>query len=255
MKKIIFLFLLSIIVSIASAQTVENIQVEQDGEKLNINYRIGGSTSEQLYFVTLTCSIDGGPVFEPKSVIGDVGSNIRGGKSFNTVVWSVFKDVDEIGSVEFFVKVDLVSGEVKTQTLNEVPVDKHSITKSKKIDRKIFVGYGGSFGIGYWEKNRLLGIRAGTLGNWGGYGSIRYGYDYEYLVAGASITGGVTKHIFSKDKLRLYAYGGLGLGELLYNFEAEAGLIGVIGNRVNLNIGFAVPTWYADFTFGVGIVF
>lgn len=252
MKKFILLSFFCSIVSFVAAQTVENIQIEQDGEKLNIHYRIGGSTNEQIYFVTLTCSIDNGPEFEPRSVIGDVGSNIRGGKSYNTVVWDVFKDVEEIGSLEFFIKVDLIRGEVMTQTLND---DKHAITKSKKIDRKIFVGYGGSIGIGYWEKDRLLGIRAGTLGNWGGYGSIRYGWDDEYYVAGASITGGVTKHIFSMDKLRLHAYGGLGLGELLYNFEAEAGLIGVIGNRVNLNIGIAVPTWYADFTFGVGIVF
>jgi len=54
MKKFILLSFFCSIVSFAAAQTVENIQVEQDGEKINIIYRIGGSTSEELY-----CQVNG----------------------------------------------------------------------------------------------------------------------------------------------------------------------------------------------------
>jgi hypothetical protein len=85
MKRLLFSFGLGLLAPLLAAplllaQTVENIRVEQEGEKLNIHYRIGGSTTEQLYFVTLTCSVDGGTPFEPVSVIGDVGGQYPRGK-------------------------------------------------------------------------------------------------------------------------------------------------------------------------------
>ena len=144
MKKIFLLAVLVFTANIILAQTVENIRVEQDGENLNIHYRIGGSTSEQLYFVTLTCSIDGGPVFEPKSVIGDVGANIRGGKSFNTVVWDVFEDVEEVGSVEFFVKVDLTSDEEEIKEVAIESMQEIKATRNTDPDKMLIGIYAGA---------------------------------------------------------------------------------------------------------------
>ena len=256
MKKPLSLFYFIISISILSGQTVENIRVQQVGETLEINYRIGGSTVQQLYFVTLTCSIDSSQVFEPKSVIGDVGSNIRGGKSYNTIVWDVYEDIDEIGSVEFFVKVDLVSNKIDTEEAEIVNLQKRVVLYPD--ERKLFIGYGGSI-------VHPLGVRIGTLGNWGGYGSVRYGgYDpdpwadditgevYHDILFSASV--GITKRVMTWKKIRLHAYTGLGWGDIADEL-VEGGLIGVIGNRVNLNLGMSWNYWYADFTFGLGIVF
>ena len=106
MKRIITL-LAAILMSLgATAQTVENIRVDQDGDNILVHYRIGGSTDAQTFTVRLSCSIDGGRRFEPVTVIGDVGQNIRGGRSNYTVTWDVFEDLDEVGEVEFFVNVE-----------------------------------------------------------------------------------------------------------------------------------------------------
>jgi len=254
MKKLLSLLFFFTTISMLSAQTVENIRVKQDGDNLEISYRIGGSTAQQLYFVILTCSIDNNPVFEPKSVIGDVGSNIRGGKSFNTILWDVFEDVEEVGSVEFFVKVNLISEQADTERTELTFRNKNVISHDN--DRKFFLGYGGSI-------VHPLGARIGFLGNWGAYGSMRYGglddpwiddngnevYDVLFT---ASV--GVTKRILTWEKLRLHGYAGLGLGDIADEL-VEGGLIGVVGNRINFNLGLSWNYWYADFTFGVGVVF
>ncbi|TFH25808.1 MAG: hypothetical protein E4H10_08790, partial [Bacteroidia bacterium] len=100
MKKTITL-LVAIFLSLgAMAQTVENIRVDQDGENILVHYRIGGSTDMQTFNVRLSCSIDVGRRFEPITVIGDVGENIRGGRSNYTITWDVFEDLEEIGEVE-----------------------------------------------------------------------------------------------------------------------------------------------------------
>ena len=230
------------------SQTVENIQVEQDGENLKINYRIGGSNSDQLYFVTLTCSIDGGKVFEPKSVLGDVGANISGGKPVNTIIWDVFKDVDEIGSVEFFVKVDL---------MNKRGADMADGVKNdpgkRSFEHTISLGYSGAFSA---EVQHLVGINISTLGNWGGYVSFRTGgYDEAWGGYLLSLTAGATKYITSQDKLRLHAYSGIGVGDYADEFEFEAGMIGVIGGRINLSLGIAITQYFVEPVFGLGYVF
>lgn len=275
MKKLLLFTLFSVFLSLASAQTVENIRVEQDGEKLKIHYRIGGSTSEQFYFVTLTCSIEGGPVFEPKSVDGDVGANIRGGKSFNTVVWDVFKDVEEVGSVEFFVKVDLTKDEHVNQQArdeseavkNVVPEVSPNTTQGKqKFERTIFIQYSASAGgyydnySLYWtEKIRPVGIKAGYMGNWGGYGALRFGWDYDDLYGdyfGYSAVGGVTKHIIGKKSYRLYGYAGLGIDGYDLLIEGGLTLTGVAAEWFVIDVGIAsTPGYVSALVLGAGFIF
>ena len=247
------------------AQTVENIRVEQEGEKLNIHYRIGGATSEQLYFVTLTCSVDGGTPFEPVSVIGDVGANIRGGKSYNTIVWSVFNDFKEIGNVEFFVRVDLTSDEREKkfgEVAGTVPVktverttEKPALFQGKPVETEEVVKYRKNF-IGYdASSDNPLGFRIGTLGNWGMTFSMRYGgYDLWFDEYYITMTAGVTKRFLQMGKYRLHGYMGLGIGYHGNETEIDLGLIMVL-NRVNINIGATANQYYGDGTFGVGFVF
>jgi len=61
MKKLFLTLFLLLILLGTYAQTVENITVEPDGDKINIHYRIGGSTDKQVFNIQLTCSVDGGP--------------------------------------------------------------------------------------------------------------------------------------------------------------------------------------------------
>jgi hypothetical protein len=250
MKKVILLITLLASVCITYAQTVENIRVVQDGENLKINYRIGASTDAQLYNVYLSCSMNGGRRFEPKAVIGDVGENIIGGRSFYTIIWDVFEDVDEVVNPEFFVRVELVSDmsapavqpqtNTPTQTrevTEEKPVEqpgqkevKQEETKSepgfnaeetsqkKNFKRNGFLSLSGITGFGV-----PLGISFGSLNNWGYYVTVLrlgiegvYTYDYEWqsnepdLNLHFMTSAGVTKHIVSAGFYRLHGYGGIG---------------------------------------------
>lgn len=269
--KRLFLFITALTISLVSfAQTVENIRIEPEGDNIKISYRIGGSTEAQLYNVFLTCSMDGGERFEPKAVIGDVGQNIRGGKSFNTVIWDVFEDVEEVGSVEFFIKVELISDMSTPATTPQQEVQQRiepeqeqetgafdpgfesRQTKQKaEFDRRTFLAYNGSV-------FNPFGFSGGMVGNWGFYGSLRLGYFNEYWESyEGSFSAGVTKYIFSVKQHRLHGYAGIGRGDLFDEFEFEGGVIGVIGNRLNLTLGFSyIPNlYYGDLIFGIGIVF
>jgi len=280
MKRITFLLALLAISFFSFAQTVENIQVEQDGDKLNIHYRIGGSTSEQMYFVTLTCKIDGGPVFEPKSVIGDVGSNIRGGKSFNTIVWNVFEDVEEIGNVEFFVKVDLVKDETQQPAVSRPadspnytagPAAKSNMPSSGLKERHFFLAYSGTIG-------RPYGAKIGYVRNWGVYGALRIGADYYYYYpweeydVGVEMVAGIAKKVAQRNNFRTYMYGGIGYGGMSYGYydvtnsfndytlndyyaTFDIGAMGVIG-RFYFDLGLTLNSYYlGDLIFGIGLVF
>lgn len=270
-KTICFLFFLSII-AVVSAQTVENIRVEQQGENLLIHYRIGGSTSDQLYFVTLTCSIDGGTVFEPKSVIGDVGANIRGGKSFNTIVWDVFEDVEEVGNVEFFVKVDLTRDESQ-QAMNNLPASTQSVSKQAPgvKSRSIFIEYAGN-------TTRPIGVKAGFAKNWGIYGAFRFGFDYyydvnyDYFDTYVEMTAGAVKKVVEKNKFRAFTYAGIGAGGANYYYDDylddswdydytdtyftfDVGAMASYGPII-VELGLALNGYYyADLNFGIGFIF
>lgn len=281
MKRIFLLFFLLVATISLSAQTVENIRVEQDGDKLEITYRIGGSTSDETYFVTLTCSIDGGTPFEPKSTLGDVGQNIAGGKPVNTIIWDVFKDVDEIGEVEFFVKVEL-EGKKEEPPSFAKPVETPQQTNQFKTDSKpsnvqnerhFFVAYSGTSVSPY-------GAKLGYIKNWGFYGAIRIGatYNYEpnYLWEEIDVTvefaAGIAKQIVQYNKFRAYAYGGIGYGGNNYEFydnvntfnsasyidyygTFDFGAMGVLG-MFYFDLGLTVNGYYgASPIFGIGLVF
>jgi hypothetical protein len=242
MKRIFNLLILLGISLGIHAQTVENIRVVQDGENLKINYRIGASKEAQIFNVFMTCSMNGGPRFEPKAVIGDVGENIIGGKSYYTIVWDVFEDVDEVVNPEFFIRVELVSDmspEVEEPAMRDQPLQQKTqqetkqqspppqsqpnfVTEEEKtgpnFDRNGFFSFNFSYLSWY---GLLYGVSFGSLNNWGYYVTpLRFGanfYDFEEdgLMDDFDITfeisAGVTKHIVSAGFYRLHGYGGLGL--------------------------------------------
>jgi hypothetical protein len=272
MIRFVILSLLLSISGLAVAQTVENIRVEPDGDNINIHYRIGGSTDAQWYNVILECSMDGGRRFEPKTVIGDVGENIRGGKSYYTIVWDVFEDVEEVGEVEFFVKVDLVRDlsattqpqvqprqQPETETTRQEPVS--GGTTEDPFERRAFISYVGSSGSPY-------GLSIGTAKNFGVYGSFRFGGYVDEWTSDIWFTAvaGVTKHAFSRSTYRLHGYAGLGTSYASYeeyvydtsstesNFTIDAGVINVI-KWATLTLGLEYLVGDGPYVvFGVGLI-
>jgi hypothetical protein len=274
MKKLVFLLsMLFALITVTYSQTVENIRVEQEDEKLLIHYRIGGSTSQELYDVTLTCRIDNGQVFEPVSVIGDVGTNIRGGKSFNTIVWDVFEDVEEIGNIEFFVEVDLIKDEgQKSQDVSST--NEVSRQTSDYKQRHFFLAYSGT-------PLTPLGGKFGYLKNWGVYGAMRFGYDYYYdswsfawdeYFYNLELVAGIAKQTYQKGRFRSYIYGGIGYCSNLYEYydnvnsandytytnyytTFDVGSMAVFG-ILYTDLGFTVSSYHGvNLLYGVGLIF
>jgi hypothetical protein len=97
-----------IFISTIKCQTVDSIKVEQAGDFIKIRYKILNSTPDQVYRVKVLCSINGGMNTEIRSISGDVGDMVAGGKPEYWVVWDVLKDVEELKSAEFIVRAELV---------------------------------------------------------------------------------------------------------------------------------------------------
>jgi len=249
MKVVLFTLTLFFVTLTGFGQTVENIRVEQDGENLKITYRIGASTETQLFNVVLTCSMDGATRFEPQAVIGDVGRNVIGGKSYYTIIWDVFEDVDEVINPEFFVRIEKVSdsspavviADPVTRSQEQDAADQQQEEQMARqeddkpaqqpanepdfeekmsgpdFSRNGFFAYNGSF----WYP---IGVSFGSLNNWGYYVTpVRIGISSLYTILGSDnyyydvidfdymIAAGVTKYIVSGGIYRLHGYAGLGL--------------------------------------------
>lgn len=283
MKKALLLFVALSIGFLVNAQTVENITVTPKDDKIIINFRIGGSTNTQSYNVVLSCSMDGGPRFEPSSLKGDFGNNIRGGRPYYEIEWDVFRDLDRVGEAEFFVKVDLISDmsvpvtepqnqpvrQMERQTDPVYPDFNEISTQKEEIEWRGYFAYAGS-------SQSLLGMSFGSLKKTGTYGSFRYGsdnLDWQTHIWG-TIMAGFTRFIYQSNNYRLYGY--LGLGILLEYYEyddgyyyddwsdnyfaMELGLSNTIG-RLYLSLGLEFVNYsdetYSKFypVFGLGFAF
>jgi hypothetical protein len=109
MKRItLLLTLLLCSVQFLLSQKVDSINVEQTGDFIKIRYKILNSNPDQLFRVRVLCAINGGLNTEIKSVSGDTGDNVVGGKNDYFVVWDVLKDVSELTSAEFIVRAELI---------------------------------------------------------------------------------------------------------------------------------------------------
>lgn len=159
MKKItILLAMLFLSVSFVMSQTVDSIKVEQSGDFIKIRYKILNSTPNQLFRVRVLCSINGGLNTEIRSISGDTGDNVVGGKTEYFVVWDVLKDVEELKSAEFIVRAELVKdlNAIISQGKNDDELTKYWSKERFYIalaadfpgpKAGIMLGYMGSFGI------------------------------------------------------------------------------------------------------------
>jgi len=86
---------------------VRNIVPEQKADKIYINYEIVNSNVNQLFYVEISVNTGSGSNFVLKSVTGDVGDGVAGGKNTYQAVWDVRKDLDRLTSAEFTVVANL----------------------------------------------------------------------------------------------------------------------------------------------------
>jgi hypothetical protein len=94
-KTALTLILLFGLFPIILSQTVDSIKIEQAGELIKVHYKILNSNQSQVFRVTVYCSINGGLPSVIKSLSGDFGENVVGGRTDYMVLWDVLKDVDE----------------------------------------------------------------------------------------------------------------------------------------------------------------
>lgn len=152
MQKYLFILFLLGFASVLNAQTVDSIKIEQTGDYIKIRYQIRNSKPDQVYRVKVLCSIDGGLNTELRSISGDAGDYIVGGKPEYWVVWDVLKDVEELNSVEFIVRAELIP-----------EMEKNIAMEKNWIDKKIHLLVVGDRGA----KGSLLGLRVGYMGKFG----------------------------------------------------------------------------------------
>lgn len=114
MKKFLLLLMLCCFALGASSQKVDSISIEQSGDFIKIRYKIIDSSPNQVYRVKILCSINGGLNTELRSVSGDTGDHVPGGKPEYWAIWDVLKDVEEVKSVDFIVRAELIEGRQKS---------------------------------------------------------------------------------------------------------------------------------------------
>jgi hypothetical protein len=207
MKKISFFLIIAILFTLQlKSQTVDSIKVEQAADLIKLHYKILNSTPYQIFKVTVFCSINGGLKSELASISGDCGVNVPGGKSEYLVLWDVLKDVDEVKSVDFSVRAELVK-------------DNAPIPKSEHI--YIIPNFGGTDAWYY-------GLRVAYMGSWG--------VSALYVTGKASDSGpgvpgenvfhtslDLTKRIIKKGGFEIHLIGGISYGKVrLHSYPTYA---------------------------------
>ncbi len=191
------------------SQHITQIQPKQNGNTIEINYKIAGAKFDDKFDITLFVSFDGGNTFKGpvKSVSGDL--SVENAKGTKTIVWDAFKDVTALdGDIIFDVRADV----------QKLPVDK-----------VLFAQYSGGIMLSSMDYNTPFGFMVGSLGKLGWFGAVRlnsltmadytfdgekmdqdilYQFDDKIKYPRISAVAGATYQIGWKT----FVYGGLGYG-------------------------------------------
>jgi hypothetical protein len=219
---------------IVQAQNVENIRVQPQSDKMIIYYEMPDLNERYVVDVSIWCSIEGKENFLLEFVEGDVGANIRGGKSLYKVIWDKNRQVENLKNAQFFVLTKLVG------------MDSESELKSRG---KIYIGYNGSFGF----EKQSLGFRAGFFNKVGGYGALSI--DPQDPGVG-TITGGVTLRLLAREKASIHSYFGTGIGDFFDELTFESGIVAAYyGITIALGHNLEFGVLESNFVAGFGFMF
>jgi hypothetical protein len=108
MKKLNFLKICIIILYYTVcvySQSIENIEVKQDGRKVGIAYDLIGVDTSKLFYISLELSSNGGNTFSdiPRSLGGDF-MGVKGGIG-KKITWDVLRDVGALKGDNFVMKI------------------------------------------------------------------------------------------------------------------------------------------------------
>jgi hypothetical protein len=241
MKRILFFALVcAFFIHGLYAQNVDSIRVEQTGDLIKIHYKILNSNITQIFRVTVFCSINGGLESKLKSLSGDFGENVAGGRQEYMVLWDVLKDVDEIETVDFIVKAELVKGEVSPDGPKPVKI-------SKKRFYLLAAGLVGPL-------NQQFGGRIGFMGDFGFSVSSLFGkkdykeYKGEPYYEGFTTSVNLTKRIINKPDFQLHFLAGATLANHESYAEYNYQDIMCSGLDVGLIAGFKRFALYAGYS-------
>jgi hypothetical protein len=237
MKKIIFSLILLGFSVFLTAQTVDSIKVEQAGDMIKLHYKILNSNPDQTFRVTVTCSINGGLESIPKSLSGDFGDNVAGGRSGYLVLWDVLKDVDEIKSVDFSVRAELV----KDYSANDNPETK---PLSERRFHVFFVGGG---------PGAKFGGKIGYIGSWGITAMYLRGIE-EFSGMGLSeqvfaMGLDLTKRIVNAKTFNMHLFAGLNVSKLLVHSEDVGNPAAFFSNCIGMEGGLIMSFKRLAFSF------
>jgi hypothetical protein len=201
MKKLCLILIVTLSLSHTTlCQTVDSLKVEQAGELVKIHYKILNSNQYQTFRVTVFCSINGGLESKLKSLSGDFGESVIGGRDEYMVLWDVLKDVEEVNSVDFSVRAELLK--------DETP----KITRKNKRNP---LG-GGGYVLGIGEVPKIgFGGRIGYMAGWGiSFMHIRgnVGESSEVInldVPESATSIDLTKRIVNKERFKMHLYAGI----------------------------------------------
>jgi hypothetical protein len=104
------------IAQLGFGQEVKNIQVTQEGTRVNVRYDLSGTNA--LFKVSLYCTVNDGKSWQGplKSVSGDVGVYVESGSN-KLIVWDIVSEnVPTEGYMQFKVIADLVKLAIEKQT-------------------------------------------------------------------------------------------------------------------------------------------
>lgn len=225
----------------AKAQTVENIRTEQDGEKINIYYQIANSNNKQLIRVTISCLVNESNKITLKSITGDVGDYIIGGKKEYKAVWDVLQDIDELTNAKFFVKIEIK--------------DDSSTIKPKETKGKSNFGVKAGLNLSNMSiKNIPSGFEEKTLPSFhlGGVAEFNIAENFA-LEAGVLLSGKGGKYEYSETESGITITGILTVSPLYLEipvnalYKAELGsakLLLFVGPYIGLGVGGKIKTEY-----------
>ena len=197
-RALLFLSVVILLTNPLFSQKVDSIKVEQAGDFIKVHYKIVNSTIYQVYNIKVLCSMNGGMKTELRSMTGDIGDGVLGGKEEYVVLWDVFKDVDELRSIEFFVRAELT----KDNTKVNLPVNEKLLTR--KVYLLAATSIDGHFG--------LYGARFAYMSSWGISSKFLIGEKATFSSSGRfkSLSAGIdlTKRIIKNPEYQLHLIAG-----------------------------------------------
>lgn len=259
MKKIALLFL-CFSCSMLFAQRVENVHAKQAGDRIYIYYDLISSPDYENFDVAILASVNDGSRIKLREVSGEVGQHIRPGTN-KRVVWDVMEEVSDIRSVRFYVQAiphetsrprvsvhydrfdwpepDRYHTEIRcddkpaarpVRPTRAAPPAKPAPRpeprpapaapkKKKRKSRGLFVAYNLS-------KDMPYGGRIGRLAGIGSYMAVRVGNGApgeDDPFSTGSFMVGPTLRLIKTRAVKIYAYGGLGIGRWYVDNEGHGG--------------------------------